>query len=93
MDRINAMNFNGYSVHPGDILPVDKNIDKSIKPEDDMFVVGNKDPKFYGGFSTTFTYKAFTLDAVFNYSYGAKRYSDMYAVMMGGSGTFVAHTT
>lgn len=92
MGELSAWNFGGYAVKPGDILPMDKNGDKAIKPEDDMFVVGNKDPKFYGGFSTNFTYKNFSLDAVFNYSYGARRYSWIYDVMMGGSGTFVAHT-
>ena len=92
MERISGWDFNGRSVHPGDILPVDKNGDDAITPEEDMFVVGNKSPKFYGGFSTNLSYKDFSLNAVFNYSYGAKRYSWIYAVMMGGSGTFVAHT-
>ena len=38
-------------------------------------IVGKADPKFYGGFSTTFRYKGIDLTASFNYSYGGKVYN------------------
>lgn len=34
---------------------------------DNKFVIGNTDPKFYGGWRNTFSYKAFSLDVFFEY--------------------------
>lgn len=53
---------------------------------DDRVVDGNLDPKFYGGFSTDLTYKGLTLNAVFNYSYGAKKLSYMYESLATSNG-------
>lgn len=36
----------------------------------DMQVIGNPNPKFFGGVTSAITYKNFSLDAVFSYSYG-----------------------
>lgn len=92
MDRIKDWVFqDGKIVNPGDILPVDKNGDKKITYEDDMFVIGKKDPKFYGGLSTDLSWENLTLSASFTYSYGAKKYSWMYGALMDGSGTSAAH--
>lgn len=35
-------------------------------------VLGNAEPKFYGGYTNTFTYKNFSLVSLFNYSYGGQ---------------------
>ena len=72
----------GKEVHPGDLLPEDRNGDGKITYEDDMYIIGRKDPKFYGGFSTDVTWKDVTLSATFSYSYGARRYSSMYESTM-----------
>ncbi|MCD7931340.1 MAG: SusC/RagA family TonB-linked outer membrane protein [Tannerellaceae bacterium] len=80
--------YNDYVVNPGDILPVDVNGDGKITAEDDMTIVGKKDPKFYGGFSTNFSYKNFTLDAVFTYSYGAKQVDWVWERTMDGTANF-----
>lgn len=82
----------GKKIRPGDYLPYDRNGDGKIRYLDDMHVVGKKDPKFYGGFSTYLTYKDFSFDAVFSYSYGAKRISYVYEGMINGTGTSIAST-
>ena len=38
--------------------------------EDDKTVIGNANPKFYGGINNTFNYKNFDLSIFFTYSYG-----------------------
>ncbi len=92
MERINGMTFaDGKIVRPGDILPVDKDGDGEITWEDDMMVCGNKDPKFYGGFSTDLTWKGITLSATFSYSYGQKKLDYNYADLMNGTGTSASH--
>jgi len=35
-------------------------------------IIGNAEPKFYGGYTNTFTYKNFSLISLFNYSYGGQ---------------------
>lgn len=40
--------------------------------ENDMTVIGNANPVFYGGLSNTFKYKNFDLTAFFTFSYGAE---------------------
>lgn len=77
MTRLNQINWNGHSVNPGDAYPVDTNGDGQITNADRV-VVGSQDPKSYGGFSTDLTYKGLSLNAVFNYSYGAKKLSTIY---------------
>lgn len=89
MDRINGMTFyNGYIVKPGDILPQDLDGDGKITPEKDMAIVGKADPKFYGGFTTNFAYKNLSLNAVFTYSYGAKKFNGQYDMLMDGTASF-----
>lgn len=89
MDRINGMTFyNGYIVRPGDILPADLDGDGNITAENDMTVVGKSDPKFYGGFTTNFAYKNISLNAVFTYSYGAKKFNGQWDALMDGSATY-----
>ncbi len=77
LDRLSKINFNGYNVGAGDLYPLDVDDNKSID-EKDRVVIGSSDPKFYGGFSTDFSWKGLSLNAVFNYSYGAKKLSPYY---------------
>ncbi|MEX6690792.1 TonB-dependent receptor [Danxiaibacter flavus] len=84
-DALNGYNFAGRMVHPGDIVPVDRNGDKVIDDKD-RYVVGKLDPKFYGGFGTDLTYKAFSLNLFFNYSSGLKRISSFYESMLSSGG-------
>lgn len=90
MARIKDMDFAGRTVHPGDILPVDKDGNGVIN-DDDRYVVGKLNPKFYGGFGTDVTYKGFGLNMFFNYSYGLKRLSGLYEGLMSSSGVSAAH--
>lgn len=81
MDKIAGMDFAGRTVHPGDILPVDKNGDGKIS-DDDRYVVGKLDPKFFGGFGTDLAFKGFGLNAFFTYSYGGKQIGSYYESLM-----------
>jgi TonB-linked SusC/RagA family outer membrane protein len=91
MDRLNGINWNGYNVNPGDLYPLDVNDDKQID-QNDRVVVGSTDPKFYGGFSSDFSWKGLSLNAVFSYSYGAKKLSPWYESLIGSAGSSVAST-
>jgi hypothetical protein len=82
---------NGHLVRPGDVLPLDRD-NNGVINDDDRYVVGKKDPKFYGGFSTDFSFMNFSLNAVFSYNYGAKRISYLYEGYMNGSGMSAAST-
>lgn len=91
MDRLNRINWNGYNVNLGDLYPLDVNDDKQID-QNDRVVVGSTDPKFYGGFSSDFSWKGLSLNAVFSYSYGAKKLSPWYESLIGSTGSSVAST-
>lgn len=69
MDMMRDGQKGGDMYYPGEnkIKDVDKS--GSITTED-REIVGCSDPKWYGGFSTSVSYKNFTLGAVFNYVYG-----------------------
>jgi TonB-dependent starch-binding outer membrane protein SusC len=54
---------------PGELRFIDQNGDGRIS-EEDRTIIGNAEPRFYGGFSNSFTYGAFSLDASMNFSYG-----------------------
>jgi TonB-linked SusC/RagA family outer membrane protein len=86
MSRLNQIDWNGRTVNPGDLYPQDINGDKKITDMDDRVIVGSSDPKFYGGFSTDLSYKGITLNAVFNYSYGANVLSYMYESLATSNG-------
>lgn len=91
MDYVNSLDLQGRVLEPGDILPLDLNGDKIINDKDKA-VVGNTDPKYWGGFSTDMSYKGFGLNVVFNYSVGAKKLSGLYESLMSGNGVSAAHT-
>ncbi|MFV0468604.1 MAG: SusC/RagA family TonB-linked outer membrane protein [Dysgonomonas sp.] len=92
MDYVNSLTSiaDGKIIRPGDYLPVDVDGDGAISYEKDMVIIGKKDPKFYGGFTSNFSYKDFSFEAAFTYSYGAKKFSGVYESLMSASGTSVA---
>jgi TonB-linked SusC/RagA family outer membrane protein len=90
MERIKDIDFAGRTVHPGDIMPQDRDGNGVIN-DDDRYVVGKLNPKFYGGFGTDVTYKGIGLNMFFNYSYGLKRLSGLYEGLMSSSGVSAAH--
>ncbi|MGS2738215.1 SusC/RagA family TonB-linked outer membrane protein [Sinomicrobium sp. M5D2P17] len=96
MDYVNSLQLPGKTLQPGDILPKDQQAEgeegHGIIDENDRVIVGKQDPKFYGGFSTGVTWKNFSLNSVFTYSYGAKKISGYYEGLMSGTGFGPAHT-
>jgi TonB-linked SusC/RagA family outer membrane protein len=56
---------------PGEYKLVDQNGDGAITAADRV-ILGEADPKFYGGFSNAVTYGPFSLDAFFNFVRGNK---------------------
>jgi TonB-linked SusC/RagA family outer membrane protein len=59
----------GVPYKAGDFHFEDLNKDGIIN-ESDREVIGNPNPDFFGGITTSLSYKNFDLDAVFSYSYG-----------------------
>ena len=95
MERLNQIDWRGRNVNPGDLYPLDISgpdgtPDGKITDDDYVFIAS--DPKFYGGFSTDLTYKGIGLNAVFTYSYGAKRSSYLYNSTIGSTGRGLAST-
>lgn len=72
---LNAASPNQFYDEPslgvGDYMFKDLNNDGHITVED-REVIGTTEPKYFGGFSNTFTYKNFSLSAFFQYSVGAE---------------------
>lgn len=92
MATLNNVDYQGRNkdLRPGDAVVKDRNGDGKID-DGDRYVVGKLDPDFYGGFGTEFSYKGFGFNAMFSYSYGAKRFSG-YQSYMGSKGMSAAHT-
>ncbi len=67
----------GSKYKPGDPKLEDVNKDGQINIYDGQ-IIGNSEPKIYGGFGNTFTYKNFSLDLFFDYSVGNDIY-DLFA--------------
>ena len=95
MDYVNSLELPGKTLQPGDILPKDQQSEGEegygVIDENDRVIVGKQDPKFYGGFSSQFSWKNLSLNTVFTYSYGAKKISGYYESLMSGSGFGPAH--
>lgn len=66
--------YRGNAYAAGDMHFVDQNTDGVIN-KDDYVIIGDPNPDFYGGFYTSFRYKAFSLSARFTYSYGNDVYN------------------
>lgn len=90
MEYVNSLDLGSRIVKPGDLLPVDRDKNGIIN-DNDRYVVGKKDPDFYGGLQTNLSYKGFSLNVVATYSVGAKRLSYLYETLMGTNGTTAAH--
>lgn len=68
----------------GDTRFVDVNGDKCIDAND-MQVIGDPNPDFYGNFSTNLSWKNFSLSASFNYSVGGDIYNYQRSILESGS--------
>jgi len=95
MDYVNGLTLPGKELQPGDILPKDQQNPGEpgygVIDENDRIIIGKKDPKFYGGFSSNWAYKGLSLNAIFVYSYGAKAVSGYYESLMSGTGYGPTH--
>lgn len=85
-----GIDYNGRTVGLGDLFVLDisgpDGEPDGVIDQNDRYVYGNTDPKFYGGFSTDFTWKGLTLNAVFNYSVGGHRISSYYESLISSVG-------
>ena len=84
--NLKILNANGtYSTFgAGDVIFVDKNKDGIIDSKDEQ-VIGNPNPNFYGVFNSKFSYKRFTLNALFTYSLGNDIYDYQRSQLEAGS--------
>lgn len=73
---------------PGDLYMQDLDGDGVITKDGDRTIIGNADPKFFGGFGATFIYKGLRLNAQFTYAYGNKRLWDLPRTNSGNTGNF-----
>lgn len=89
-------NYNGRTVEVGDIFIKDlSGIDG--KPDGiinhyDREIVGHSTPSCYGGFNTELRWKSLSLNALFNYSMGAKKVSGYYETLITSKGMSPAST-
>lgn len=90
MEYVATLDLGGRKVRPGDILPVDRNGDKLID-DNDRYIIGNTDPKFYGGIHTDLSWKGISLQVVGTYSVGARRISSLYETLMQTNGSTTTH--
>ncbi|MDR2914913.1 MAG: TonB-dependent receptor [Tannerella sp.] len=65
-----------FGAVPGDPKYADLNNSKSLDTEDKKFV-GSPLPKYFGGFTNTFSYGPFSLNVFFNFAGGNKLYNAM----------------
>lgn len=91
-----GLNYNGKTVGLGDLFALDVSGPNGVKDgivnQYDLQIVGNEDPKYYGGFATDVSYKGITLNAVFVYSHGAKKISGYYEGLINSVGSSMAST-
>lgn len=90
------INFNGKTVGLGDLFPLDIS-GPDGKPDgvvdlNDRYVYTDVNPDIYGGFTTDFTYKGITLNAIFNYSLGGHTISSYYENLLASVGLGYAST-
>lgn len=78
VDNVNAITHGalGPVFKGGDPIWHDLNGDNIINP-DDRQIIGTAEPKFFGGFGNDFTYKNFSLNVFFQFSYGNDIYSSI----------------
>jgi TonB-dependent starch-binding outer membrane protein SusC len=90
MEYVNTLELGSRIVKPGDILPLDRDKNGIIN-DDDRFVVGKRDPDFYGGFSSNLNYKGLEFNIRATYSVGGHRISYLYESLMSSLGASAAH--
>lgn len=66
-----GLNYLGVNPATGNAIYEDRNNDGLINNSDAM-VIGNAQPKLYGGVNNIFTYKSFDISVFFQFSYGNK---------------------
>lgn len=64
---------NGYA--PGELRFVDQNNDGTITIDDDLTLIGDSNPDFFGGWNNTFSYKGLELSSFFQFVYGNDIYN------------------
>lgn len=69
------LNSHMPAAKPGDVKVLDYNQDGEIT-EEDMHIIGYKDPLFTAGLMNTLSYKNLTLSLFFNTVYGVTRYTE-----------------
>ena len=69
------VNIQNKGFRGGDLKYYNANAEDNIIDNKDKVIIGDPNPEFYGGFFTSFGYKAFTLSAQFAYSYGNDVYN------------------
>lgn len=77
-DNVNGVTHgaSGPVFKGGDPIWHDLNDDKIIN-NDDRQIIGNAEPAFFGGLSNDFSYKNFSLNILFQFSYGNDIYSEI----------------
>lgn len=85
MDIMKDGEIGGDTYYPGENKIADLDGDNKITTAD-REIVGYTDPKWYGGLSTTVSYKNFSLDLNFNYVYGNKIFNRSYHEYTLGAG-------
>lgn len=86
-DEISKAPTQSTLTKPGDIKFKDLNGDGKIT-SDDQEILGNAQPKFYGGFTNTISYKGFDLTAFFQFTYGNLIYNNTRAFSEGMNSIF-----
>jgi TonB-linked SusC/RagA family outer membrane protein len=75
------------TIEPGDIKLKDLNGDGTVNTQD-MTIIGRGQPIHIGGFNNNFTYKGFSLNLFFQWSYGNNLYNANRLLLEGNSNGF-----
>ena len=83
-----GLSFGAGKITAGDVNWMDVDRNDTIDSRDQVYI-GNVNPKFTGGFSTTLSYKGFSFITRFDYAVGHTLYNDLVTRVMGNyQGTF-----
>lgn len=76
VNQVKNASSSGKVFRGGDPIWEDVNGDNIIDSKDEQ-IIGNAQPKFVGGFTNNFSYKHFSLDVFFQFTYGNDIYSNL----------------